>query len=140
MIPLDNGILVVESCDDIVIGFNGDPYRGVLRSGGGHFGYKSAKCWTLENVSFPSPPPPTDPQSTSREGIKNARWVGFVRRLHNCTDPLYRPVPKAVITTVGILACLPFSESWPNTMASERDVLPPFPAVPKAAHFLPRIG
>ena len=61
MIPLDNGILVVESCDDIVIRFNGDPYRGVLRSGGGHFGYKSAKCWILENVSFPSPPPQTPP-------------------------------------------------------------------------------
>ena len=43
---------MVESYDDIVIGFNGDPYRGILRSGGGHFGYKSAKCWTLENVSF----------------------------------------------------------------------------------------
>ena len=32
LIPLDNGILVVESCDDIVIGFNGDSYMGMLRS------------------------------------------------------------------------------------------------------------
>ena len=32
MIPLDNVISVVESCEDIVIRFNGDPYRGVLRS------------------------------------------------------------------------------------------------------------
>ena len=64
MIPLDNGILVVESCDDIVIRFNGDPYRGVLRSGGGHFGYKSAKCWTLENVSFQ-----TGPKHISKKGM-----------------------------------------------------------------------
>ena len=52
MIPLDNGILVVESCDDIVIGFNGDSYRGMLRSVPNHFWYKRGKCWTLANVSF----------------------------------------------------------------------------------------
>ena len=69
LIPLDNGISVVESCDDIVIRFNGDPHRGVLRSGGGHFGYKSAKCWTLENVSFLSPPLPPPTSNGGRGGI-----------------------------------------------------------------------
>ena len=51
MIPLDNGILAVESCDDIVIRFNGDPYRGVWKSVPNQKGCKSAKCWTSENVS-----------------------------------------------------------------------------------------
>ena len=53
MIPVDNVILVVESWKDIVKRFNGDPYRGMLRSVPSHFGYKRSKCWTLENVSFP---------------------------------------------------------------------------------------
>ena len=44
LIPLDNVILVVASCEDIVTRFCGDPYRGILRSGGGHFGYESARC------------------------------------------------------------------------------------------------
>ena len=52
LIPLDNEILVVESCDDIVIGFNGDSYRGMLRSVPSLFQYKRGKCWTLANVSF----------------------------------------------------------------------------------------
>ena len=52
MIPLDNEILVVESSDDIVIGFNGDSYRGMLRSVPSLFEYKRGKCWTLANVSF----------------------------------------------------------------------------------------
>ena len=51
MIPVDNVILVVESCEDIVIRFNGDPYREVSRSVPSQKGGKSAKCWTSENVS-----------------------------------------------------------------------------------------
>ncbi len=51
MIPLDNVISVVESCEDIVIRFNGDPYRGVWKSVPNQKGCKSAKCWTSENVS-----------------------------------------------------------------------------------------
>ena len=31
--------------------FNGDTYRGMSRSVPSHFGYKTAKCWTSENVS-----------------------------------------------------------------------------------------
>ena len=57
LIPLDEAKIVVESWKDIVIGFNGDPYRGRSRSVPSQKGHKSAKCWTLENVSFSSPPP-----------------------------------------------------------------------------------
>ena len=59
MIPLDKAKIVVESWKDIVIGFNGDPYRGRSRSVPSQKGYKSAKCWTLENVS-------DDPKMTLR--------------------------------------------------------------------------
>ena len=51
MIPLDNVISVVESCEDVVIRFNGDPYRGMSRSVHSQKGCKSAKGWTSENVS-----------------------------------------------------------------------------------------
>ena len=44
MIPLDKAKIVVESWKDIVIGFNGDPYRGRSRSVPSQKGYKSAKC------------------------------------------------------------------------------------------------
>ena len=57
MIPVDKAILVVESFKDIVIRFNGDLYRGRSRSVPSQKRHKSAKCWTLENVSFSSPPP-----------------------------------------------------------------------------------
>ena len=57
MIPLDKEKIVVESWKDIVIGFNGDPYRGRSRSVPSQKWYKSTKCWTLENVSFPPPIP-----------------------------------------------------------------------------------
>ena len=51
MIPLDKEKIVVESWKDIVIRFNGDPYRGRSRSVPSQKLYKSAKRWTLENVS-----------------------------------------------------------------------------------------
>ena len=52
MIPLDKEKIVVESWKDIVIRLNGDPYRGRSGSFPSRKVYKSAKCWTLENVSF----------------------------------------------------------------------------------------
>ena len=52
MIPVDKAILVVESWKDIVIRFNGDPYKGRSRFVPSQKGYKSAKCCILENVSF----------------------------------------------------------------------------------------
>ena len=59
MIPLDKAKILVDVWKDIVIGFNGDPYRGRSRSVPSQEGYKSAKCWTLENVGFfPLPPVP----------------------------------------------------------------------------------
>ena len=54
MIPLDEEKIVVESWKDIVIRFNGDPYRGRSRSVPSQKLYKSAKCWTLENVRYQS--------------------------------------------------------------------------------------
>ena len=50
--PLDEEKIVVESWKDIVLRFNGDPYRGRSRSVPSQKRYKSGKCWTLENVSF----------------------------------------------------------------------------------------
>ena len=50
LIPLDAKI-VVESWEDIVTEFNGDPYRGRSRSVPSPKEYKSAKCRTFENVS-----------------------------------------------------------------------------------------
>ena len=58
LIPLDKEKIVVECWKDIVIRFNGDPYRGRSRSVPNQNWYKTAKCWTLENVSFLSPDPP----------------------------------------------------------------------------------
>ena len=55
MFPLGEEKIVVESWKDIVIRFNGDPYRGRSRSVPSQKGYKSAKCWILENVSFLPP-------------------------------------------------------------------------------------
>ena len=57
LLPLYIAKIVVDAWKDIVIGFNGDPYRGRSRSVPSQEGYKSCKCWTLENVSFLPPPP-----------------------------------------------------------------------------------
>ena len=69
MIPLDKEKIMVESGEDIVIRFNDDPYRGRSRSVPSQKLYESAKCWTLENVSFPPPTIPgglTPPRGTDR--------------------------------------------------------------------------
>ena len=44
LIPLDKEKIVVESWKDIVIRFNGDPYRGRSRSVPSQKWYKSATC------------------------------------------------------------------------------------------------
>ena len=81
MIPLDKRKIMLESWKDIVIRFNGDPYRGRARSVPSQKRYKSANCWTLENVSF-LPPPPAIPGGITPPPVDFAPTdtLVFVRR------------------------------------------------------------
>ena len=85
MIPLDEEKIVVDSWKDIVIRFNGDPYRGRSRSVPSQKGYKSAKYWTLEirGTERRSRRMPTNASSNSGGGIKGGgRTYRFPREPH----------------------------------------------------------